>query len=51
MKKKDKILMKYHCGFCGSYFEKEVATSGNGGKHKRVNSQVMCLCGNFVKTW
>lgn len=47
-----KPIMNYHCRFCNNYFEQSVGKSSNGGKHKKVSSQVQCpKCKNFVKTW
>jgi len=49
-----KVLLTYHCGWCGYKFQQYVCKGGKRGDGKRgdVSDQVQCKqCGNFLKTW
>jgi len=39
----------YCCPYCSRKFKMRVRTSF-GGKHETVSTQVLCECGNFLKT-
>lgn len=52
--KEDIVKIKYICSWpnCGARFTRDVRTTGTGGKHKNISTQVKCSnCGNFVKTF
>lgn len=52
------VEIKYHCGWCGNDFKRNVRFSqpyneyGKTSKHGGCSDQVKCFgCGNFLSTW